>query len=226
MYLSKITLEPSSQAAREILRLSPKGSYGSHQLLWTLFSDQDNRNFLFREELGVAGLPLFYTLSQTLPQTDSPVFAVQTKQFAPSLKAGDRLAYRLRANPTVAKKNDSGKSARHDVLMNAKRAAKTGKEKTADQISQLMYEAAKGWLADEHRQRSWGLTLDFLPDASNYRQHISLKPNGREIKYSSIDYEGVLTVTDAAKFLQRYAQGFGRAKAFGCGLMMLRKLAY
>lgn len=224
MYLSKITLQPSSQAAAEILRLGPNGAYAAHQLLWQLFSLQQDRNFLFREEMEASGFPVFYALSETLPQADTPVFTIQTKPFKPQLQAGDRLAYKLRANPTVAKKNAQGKGSRHDVLMNAKRDAKSRGVASSEQLSELMYAAAKGWLADDRRQQNWGFTLDFLPDACSYFQHKSQKANGREIQYSSVDYQGVLTVTDTTRFLQQHAQGFGRAKAFGCGLMMLRRV--
>jgi len=34
---------------------------------------------------------------------------------------------------------------------------------------------------------------------------------------------GALEIADPAAFLARLAQGFGRAKAFGCGLMLIRR---
>jgi CRISPR system Cascade subunit CasE len=38
-----------------------------------------------------------------------------------------------------------------------------------------------------------------------------------------LDTEGVLTVRDPASFLAAVGAGFGRAKAFGCGLMLVRR---
>jgi len=35
---------------------------------------------------------------------------------------------------------------------------------------------------------------------------------------------GVVAVTDAAAFAAKVEMGFGRAKAFGCGLMLLRRV--
>jgi CRISPR system Cascade subunit CasE len=38
-----------------------------------------------------------------------------------------------------------------------------------------------------------------------------------------LDFEGVLEVTDPVRFLAALANGFGRARAFGCGLMLIRR---
>jgi CRISPR system Cascade subunit CasE len=38
-----------------------------------------------------------------------------------------------------------------------------------------------------------------------------------------LEFAGVLTVRDPARFLAALAQGFGHAKAFGCGLMLIRR---
>ena len=38
-----------------------------------------------------------------------------------------------------------------------------------------------------------------------------------------LDLSGTLSVTDPALFVAALAQGFGRAKAWGCGLMLIRR---
>ena len=40
---------------------------------------------------------------------------------------------------------------------------------------------------------------------------------------AAIDYEGLLEVRDPAVFTTALAQGIGKAKAFGCGLMLIRR---
>jgi len=127
MYFSRIRIRPG---VRDLHLLISGNGYGAHQLLWKLFpSAGEGRSFLFREEVareqvpfhkGVRGEPVFYTISGTKPQADHPFFAVESKPYAPLLRAGDRLAFRLRANPTVARKRDGRKnSIRHDVVMDA-----------------------------------------------------------------------------------------------------------
>ncbi|MDN2565197.1 type I-E CRISPR-associated protein Cas6/Cse3/CasE [Aquibium sp. A9E412] len=44
-----------------------------------------------------------------------------------------------------------------------------------------------------------------------------------EPRFGVFDMKGILTVTDPAAFLAKLAAGFGRAKAYGCGLMLIRR---
>ena len=41
--------------------------------------------------------------------------------------------------------------------------------------------------------------------------------------YSTLDFEGVLTVSDPDTLLPAIAQGFAAAKAYGSGLMLIRR---
>jgi CRISPR system Cascade subunit CasE len=88
--------------------------YGAHQLLWKLFPGDEQRPFLFREEVareqipfhkGVKGEPVFYMVSTTQPISTHPVFSIESKPYAPRLAVGDHLGFKLRANPVqLAKK--------------------------------------------------------------------------------------------------------------------------
>ena len=44
-----------------------------------------------------------------------------------------------------------------------------------------------------------------------------------QLQFGILEMTGLLEVTDPAALLARLAQGFGRAKAFGCGLMLVRR---
>lgn len=224
MYLSKVRLLSSSQAQREFMALQMKGAYGSHQLLWRLFSDEDERNFLYREEQVSGGYPEFYVLSDKEPSPLPLVFSIESKAFSPALTTGQRLGFKLRVNPTVAKKDDQGKHHRHDVLMNAKRKLKEEDAKDPGRVKHAMEQAALAWFADEKRLDQWGIQLDALPNIESYTQHRSSKQSGKPIQFSSVDFQGVITVKDVQKFLAQYQKGFGRSKAFGCGLMLIRRI--
>ena len=84
-----------------------------------------------------------------------------------------------------------------------------------------METAAREWLAS--RAPSWGFHLPVEPEVGAYRQHALPKDKGRSIRFSSVDYEGLLEVTDPRRLIETLAHGVGRAKAFGCGLMLLRR---
>jgi CRISPR system Cascade subunit CasE len=126
MYFSRIRIRPN---VRDLHLLVSGNGYGVHQLLWKLFPGEEKRSFLFREEIareqipfhkGVKGEPVFYAVSGSQPLSDHPIFAVESKSYAPKLSNGERLAFRLRANPTIARKQEGKKnSPRHDVVMDA-----------------------------------------------------------------------------------------------------------
>ncbi|MBV7315802.1 type I-E CRISPR-associated protein Cas6/Cse3/CasE [Shewanella sp. NIFS-20-20] len=223
MYLSKVQLLPTVQAGAELAKLSQNGVYASHQLLWQLFPNQKEREFLYREEQDDFGQPQFFVLSKKQP-TSTPLFAIESKAFTPQLMASSRLAFKLRVNPTICITPQEGKSQRHDVLMHAKRQNQHH-AKNAEQLKSIMDQAAIHWLADEKRLAQWGVALDSLPHIMAYNRHHSNKRSGLKIQFSSVDFEGLLTVKDPEVFMQQYQKGFGRAKAMGCGLMLIRRIS-
>ncbi|KMJ44383.1 CRISPR-associated protein Cse3 [Xenorhabdus khoisanae] len=224
MYLSKVTLRPTDYHIQPPSRRTKNDVYASHQMLWQLFTEQEERNFLFREETNLSGRPEFLVLSMTTPITHSPRFQIQTKPFVPKLHNGQKLAFKLRVNPTVCLTDkDSGKQRRNDVLMHAKYQAKHSGV-SADEIESLMTQAAQNWIQDEKRLAQWGIRFDFPPDIEHYTQHRSFKASGQKVAFSSVDFQGVFTLSDSALFLEQYRKGFGRAKSFGCGLMLIRAL--
>jgi len=61
---------------------------------------------------------------------------------------------------------------------------------------------------------------------SGYRWHsLSKKVKGRKKSgFSSIDFTGELEVTDVEKFTNTLFTGIGRSKAFGCGLLLVKRI--
>ena len=41
--------------------------------------------------------------------------------------------------------------------------------------------------------------------------------------FSTLDFDGLLEVREPAAILPSIARGFGAAKAYGCGLMLIRR---
>lgn len=257
MYLSRIQLSGSIAEYSQLGKLLQSNSYGMHRLLWDLFEPAEHGRFLFREESSAEQLgrlrqiPLYYVLSSTPPKPQSPLFDIQTKPFSPVLKAGDNLGFRLRANPTVARREAGAKnSRRHDVTMDAQRQwlqaactqrqlplsgkkgdlkamllahpdflGKAGNERLENELAEAVAAANQQWLAD--RADKHGFMIGSL-QTTGYRWN-ALPEKGREAGFSSLDYEGLLTVTDPEQFIQALTAGIGPAKAFGCGLMLIRR---
>lgn len=222
LYLSRARLRRNAPAAALAALLVPAESEArtsaAHRLVWALFADDParQRDFLWREE----GAGAFMTLSARPPVDAHGLFDLDHKEFAPILAAGDRLAFSLRANATVSRSAGPGaRSHRADVVMDALRAIPPSAR--ADARQDAIVAAGRTWLASQG-ERS-GFTPDRDVAVDGYDQRRLPRDGGAALRFSSIDLDGRLTVNEPALFLHHLAKGFGRAKAFGCGLMLIRR---
>lgn len=299
MYFSRVQLQPKVQCLSQLNHVLTSNSYGAHQLLWDLFPAEEKRSFLFREEIAkeqlknqrrAKGESLFYLVSRHDPQIETPIFRVESKKYAPVINQGQQFAFKLRANPVVAKKKPGKKhSVRHDVVMDAQRhlleelASCLGildadclkksalrhrilnawngsknpscSERLREAIranerfqslseanmppEQLMGWALKAasdfaletWLKDKGVRNGFELVHDESTNgktrlkfqAEGYRWH-AMPKKGRAAGFSSVDFDGVLQVNNTELFQAMLFNGIGPAKAFGCGLMMVRRM--
>jgi CRISPR system Cascade subunit CasE len=262
MYLSRVHVENAESLDRErLIDLMMKNAYVSHQLLWHLFPDnaEAKRDFLFREERQ-NGWPLFYLVSVREPQSVPGLLRVETKDYAPAIKSGDKFAFRLRANAVSHRKVNrtpeeeaafkqtrsakgltekiTKKRKRDDVFMRPKYELKQAGLKGAElrrQAFELGKAAAIQWLT--RQAASKGFEIPWIEDEftgelvsaveiSGYRQYRTVKSKSKEtIEFSVLDYEGSLIVTDPVVFKnEALFHGIGPAKAFGCGLLLVRRL--
>lgn len=219
MYFSRVTLKLNRLPYVMQQKMQNSGLYAIHQWLWQLFPNQNKRCFLFREERIGKGYQ-YYLLSEIAPLTNHELFLVETKPYKPKLTVGMKLIFSLRANPVVFK---NGK--RSDVMMNAKYLAK--QQGLDNEIKIRQNEAAINWLIKQSESRGFSLSttdgqqLDCT--VINYTQEQFIKKSTlKPITYSSVDYQGVLTVTDIDLFLNTIYQGVGKSKGFGCGLFLLK----
>lgn len=230
MHLSRIRVATRGLDRSALVKLLAGDAYANHQLLWRLFTEAEDRPFLFRQEMEKEqlqahefprGLPLFYLLSSCAPEPVPGLLECDSKPFDPQLSPGDRLLFKLRANPTVARKSDGEKrSRRHDVLMDAKWRCRQEGRDAPWELREAMDASAEQWLSD--RSEAWGFVLESAPQLSSYRQH-QWQRRQRQIRFSSVDYEGVITVTDPERLRAALFNGVGRSRAFGCGMIMVRR---
>ncbi|SFD41556.1 CRISPR system Cascade subunit CasE [Thiohalospira halophila DSM 15071] len=232
MYLSRVRVATEGLDSQSLQRLMEGNAYGNHQLLWRLFPEAEERPFLFRQELEKEtpvdgtprGMPLFYVLSRLAPTAVPGLLNCESKEFTPQLEVGQKLAFKLRANPVVARKEEGRRrSRRHDVLMDAKKAAREEGVEDSLTIRERMETAAREWLGDPERSERHGYRLPVAPQTTGYRQH-AYRRKGGEIRFSSIDFEGQLEVVEPERFRQTLEEGIGRSRAFGCGMWMVRRL--
>lgn len=217
MYLSRLTLARSPDMAAIGALLEPghdgRRMDAHHRLIWAAFAGdpQGRRDFLWR-----AMEPGSFLVLSPRPPDRSPLFEPpQTQPFAPDLRAGDRLAFVLRANAARTVTGADGRKRHRDVVMEALHGLPRGER--AEARMQLAQPAGKAWLSAQGERA--GFNLQYA-EATAYRV---LEPRHNGPRFGVLDLEGVIEVTDPAAFLPRLIQGFGRAKAFGCGLMLIRR---
>lgn len=230
MFLSRVRVATQGLNRSDLVQLLSGDAYANHQLLWQLFTQAEERPFLFRQEMEMEqldsqasprGLPLFYVQSSCEPEPVPGLLECESKPFNPQLAPGDRLLFKLRANPTVDRKKEGEKrSRRHDVLMDAKWQCRQQGRDTPWELREAMDTSAEQWL--ENRCEQWGFSLNTKPQLSGYRQHQWRRKQG-QVRFSSVDYEGVITVTDPERLRTVLFNGVGRSRAFGCGMIMVRR---
>jgi CRISPR system Cascade subunit CasE len=315
MYFSRIRIKPEIFKNTQLARVLSDNNYNVHRLLWDLFTEKKNRDFLYREEIareqlgtqaGARGEPVYYVVSFTRPFSENPLFQVETKNYEPKLQNGDRLRFELRANPVVTAKKErknperflkersrrnvenknklTKKRVRHDVVMNAQRmfltslcaelnlqshlfsAAKKQDYKKvliahggdhlnerltaflkndfqyAERLKQSMKlhnklewclkasidHALEKWIINQGERHGFELVIDENNQCklqnSAYRWHSIKSDRGKKSGFSSVDFLGELEITDVEKLTKALFGGVGRAKAFGCGLMIVRRI--
>ncbi len=193
------------------------------RLIWSLFADGPGRrrDFLWRRlEDGT-----FLVLSERRPEDQHHLFEIdEPKVFAPVLVPGDRLRFSLRANPTVRKFKEPGRrhAPRHDVVMDALHQLLEGSR--AECRAAAIRKKGFDWLARQGRKAGFGIGEDELL-CEGYRQHRIDRGRGKPaLSFSSLDFEGVMEVQEPCLLTSTIMRGFGPSKAFGCGLMLIRRI--
>ena len=226
LYLSRARLsrDASVKALLPLLlddgREEGRSQHPGHHLVWSLFTDgrERRRDFLWREmERGV-----FLILSVRRPPDHHPVLEVdEPKPFAPALAAGDRLRFSLRANAVVRRRDPSHlRGAKHDVVMDALHGRSSGER--SDHRLAAIREQGFAWLERQAEKTGFEVRMEDV-GIDGYRQHRVPRRSAPPLSFSSLDFEGILVVRDPAALLAGIARGFGASKAYGCGLMLIRR---
>jgi len=204
MYLSRLILNSRSREARRDIAIP----YEMHRTIMRAFPSAEQAGpgrVLFRlEPLRGDHPPTVLVQSDKEPDwswlhgTDYAI-DIGYKQFKLGAKVGRHFRFRLRANPTVRKKNGDGADAR----------------------------SARHGLLREEQQLDWlkrkAQTAGFMPVGVRIRDvgnTISRKGGSRQV-HLGVTYEGILCVTDSDAFHQSIESGIGPAKAFGFGLLSI-----
>ena len=220
--------------------LQGKGMHGSpvgqsaHHLVWSLYADtpERTRDFLWLEERSNQ----FLILSDRMPENRLGVFDIERiTRFEPMLEPGSILGFSLRANPVVRKKTDGdGRryTVKRDVVGLALKANDGEKPKqmiVRQSVMEWLRRVAQGTGCahdNEDTKNGHGFMID--EDAlrtSGYGRRTIRRGRGKKaIRFGVVDIAGRILVTDPERFVLKLHTGFGAGRAFGCGLMLVRRV--
>lgn len=233
MYFSMIRLR-RGLTLRDIAALGLGDGYGQHKVVWDIFSDASDRNrdFLYRFE-NVKGLPTYYAVSEREPVDAKGLWDISTKPYTPRLVKGDRLAFKLRANPVKSAKQERSaeeleawqksreerglkpnksmergrtqKVIRHDVVMEAKSRIdfKNLPPEKRPHLATLIQNTGFEWFAAKGKENGFA-ALSSATRADGYFQHRFFKKrSGKPISFSTLEFDGILTVTEPDIFIDK-----------------------
>lgn len=221
MYLSRLILNPRSKQVRSELARP----YELHRTLLNAFPqgkvdvqriNDDAIGLLYRidEDARTGNLHLLVQSQQPpvwsfltnrdylLPVDGNPAMREVALQPPP----GQVLSFRLRANPT--------------------RRLSAGTGNKGKRIGIYKEEEQEAWLqrkGEQHGFRVLHVQLshsDMLKQADVIRDN---KGNVHDLKLFSVQFDGLLQVADAERFVQAIGAGIGSSKAFGCGLLSVAR---
>jgi CRISPR system Cascade subunit CasE len=226
MFLSKLILNSRSRQARRDLA-SP---YEMHRTLWRAFPKHETGRILFRVEAErCQSNPIVLVQSDLQPEwqrldalgLDYLLTRPELKEFQPSIVAGQRLRFRLRANPT----KKVGTPSREERL--------TGKKDNGQRIALMRESDQVAWLLHKGEEGGFRVPGDWREATSGAKQpnfrvdivregwfHCS-KNGHADGRFYAVRFDGLLEVTDPASFLKTVCAGVGTAKGFGFGLLSL-----
>lgn len=203
MFLSRLLLNPRSRQVRR----EAAEPYELHRTLMRAFGPREVAGrVLFRLDGPRDGVALVLLVqSQTEPDWSHHVALThylcdqpESKQYQPGFATGQRLRFRLRANPTV--------------------------KRDGKRLGLLTEEKQLGWLT--RKGEAGGFRV--LGAAANEEGFLGGRKEGgggrHTLTHLAVRYDGVLEVNDPARLLDTVRTGVGSGKAFGFGLLSLARV--
>jgi CRISPR system Cascade subunit CasE len=228
MFLSKLILNTSDRSARRDLA----NCHDLHRTIMSVFPQADSAaardefGVLFRVDAGRDGKVVLLVQSQVEPhwsrlpggyllQADGNPACKPVSSHYAGLETGDRLLFRLLANPT---KRVSVNNTEEEARWRGKRIGLRSEE---DQIAWLRRKGeASGFrlLAARVNRDVPNVQTTPRPKTSGWREK-------NRLSFGSALFNGELEITDADRFRQSLSDGVGSGKAYGFGLFSIAPIS-
>ena len=190
--------------------------YEHHRQLWRLFPDhpperrrqQDEQRlgFLFRIEDNRPGQPARVLVqSKVRPSPAEGIALIGSRELDPRPRPGQRLAFLLTANPIK-------------TIKDAQITDKPHKRRDTCRVPLITEADQTDWLCRKLEGAAVVDTVSVLP-----HQPVYFRRGDKAGKLALVTFEGQLTVDDPSQLRALLDNGIGPAKAFGCGLLLVRR---
>lgn len=192
--------------------------YEWHRAIWRLFPDHDKESrtsydevrqgFLFRiERIETGSGASALVLSANNPEGGGQGIEVRkrTRNFEPRFKTGENLHFKLTANPVKT------------ILDEGSRKNKKGDTKKC-RVPLVREEEQLTWL-----RRKLAVAAEVAHAEVRQEHPVYFRKSGVG-KIVPVTFEGTLHVLDGDGLRAHMQKGIGPAKAFGCGLLLVRRI--
>ncbi len=226
MIFSRITLKDGINPVERVWSHVNTEDYALHQTVWDLFaSDGGGREFLFRTEK-IRGNPVIYTVSHKRPfAPDNSPWYVDVKPYDPNIVSGERIFFSLRVSACKKRYEEDGKLKKTDIVIAKKKRLReelASNEMPSNQ--EIAHIAASEWMNRQGERNGFDL-IDFQVTQHDWHEFKKTSKAGTfNVAFPSLDLDGTLAVTSPEDFKKMLFNGIGSAKAFGCGLMLVRRI--
>jgi CRISPR system Cascade subunit CasE len=170
-----------------------------HRLIWTLFAqNRAARDFLYQP---IPGHPFSAVVRSSRPPQVAEGWLVKTRAFAPQLKAGQTLGFRLEAVPFRWRPVPGARRGKREDLVTAVRRVHPDSRQNPDLETSLVHGATQRWFAEQGIKQGFAVASNGFV-VSAYDQELRThnpKGAGRHFRFTSFLYEGRLQVIDAEK---------------------------
>lgn len=194
-----------------------RNPYDIHRQLWRLFpgeeretratGEQARQGFLFRIEEQGTGRPVrLLVQSRLVPVRADGLQLLGSREIQPMPSTGQRLAFVITANPVK-------------TITDTQRNAKPDKQSDKCRVPLIKEDGQRQWLARKLSSAATLESAEILPHAPLY-----FRKGKHGGKLVTCTFEGVLRVEMPEQLASLLENGVGPAKAFGCGLLLVRRL--
>ncbi len=222
MYLSRLSLDIKDRNTIKIIN-NPRKIHG---IVEACFNDANDRN-LWRLDYS-SNYTYIYIMSPHEPNfsnakeqlnlnKENAIITKNMDKLFDSFKQGQYWHFRLRANPVKAVKQEAGRGKRTALA-----SIESQKQWFLDRKDQWGFEINNKEIENPETNETT-LLYDFNILEKSWISFEKYANVGKKhnVKILTVTYEGNLFITDVELFKENLKLGFGKGKAYGCGLMTL-----